>query len=157
MKRLMLAAALAAWMAAPAGAVMPNEVLKDSLLETRAREISKDLRCLVCQNQSIDDSDAPLARDLRIIVRERLVAGDADADVIRYLTDRYGDYVLLKPPMKATTIALWAAPAVLLLLALLAARPLLRRRPAEVEAPPAPLSEAEQARLRQILSNGGQA
>ncbi|WP_431856930.1 cytochrome c-type biogenesis protein [Azospirillum sp.] len=154
MKRLLFAVLLLV-LPASAGAVMPDEVLKDPTLELRARGISKDLRCLVCQNQSIDDSDAPLARDLRVIVRERLSAGDSDADVVRFLTDRYGDYVLLKPPVKATTVALWTAPAVLLLLALLAARPLLRRRAAE--AAPAPLSEAEQARLHQILSNGGQA
>jgi cytochrome c-type biogenesis protein CcmH len=153
-KRLMLAAALAVWMAAPAGAVMLDEVLKDPTLEHRAREISKDLRCLVCQNQSIDDSDAPLARDLRVIVRERLSAGDSDAGVVSYLTDRYGDYVLLKPPMKATTIVLWTAPVVLLMLALLAARSVLRRR--VVETAPAPLSAAERERLQQILSNGGQ-
>ncbi|WP_448188475.1 cytochrome c-type biogenesis protein [Azospirillum sp. sgz301742] len=154
MKRLILAAALAMGLAAPAGAVMPDEVLKDATLEHRAREISKDLRCLVCQNQSIDDSDAPLARDLRVIVRERLSAGDSDAGVVKFLTDRYGDYVLLKPPVKATTVVLWTAPAVLLLLALLAARSVLRRR--AVETAPVPLSDAERARLKDILSSGGQ-
>jgi len=157
MTRLALAVVLALLAASPAGAVMPNEVLKDPVLELRAREISKDLRCLVCQNQSIDDSDAPLARDLRVIVRERLAAGDSDGQVVKFLTDRYGDYVLLRPPVKATTIVLWTAPVALLLLALLAARSVLRRRPADAELAPAPLSDAERQRLSQILSKGGQA
>jgi len=155
-KRLMFVSALAALLAAgPAGAVMPDEILKDPVLEQRARGISKDLRCLVCQNQSIDDSDAPLARDLRVIVRERLTAGDSDMQVVGYLTERYGDYVLLKPPVKATTVALWTAPAAFLLLGLFTARTVLRRRPAD--AGPVPLSEAERLRLQEILSKGGQA
>lgn len=96
--------------ATPGMAVLPDEILDDPALEARAREISKDIRCLVCQNQSIDDSNADLARDLRIIVRERLVAGDSNAEVKRYLVDRYGDYVLLTPPMALGTILLWVGP-----------------------------------------------
>lgn len=102
--------------ATPGLAVQPDEVLDDPALEARAREISKDIRCLVCQNQSIDDSNADLARDLRIIVRERLVAGDSDREVKRYLVDRYGDYVLLTPPMSIGTALLWGGPFVLVLL-----------------------------------------
>src|SRR5262249_49804138 len=113
-----------AWMAVllmlglstPARAVEPSEMLKDPALEARARAISRDLRCLVCQNQSIDDSNADLAHDLRLIVRERLTAGDSDQQVKEYLVARYGDYVLLEPPLKAKTLVLWFAPALLLVL-----------------------------------------
>jgi cytochrome c-type biogenesis protein CcmH len=136
-----------------AGAVNPDEVLDDPVLESRARDLSQILRCLVCQNQSIDDSDADLARDLRIIVRQRLVAGDSDEQVIQYIVDRYGDYVLLEPPVKGITYALWFGPATLLVVAggglLIAAR---RRR----EATPAEgLSEDEKRRLARLLDNGG--
>jgi cytochrome c-type biogenesis protein CcmH len=102
----------------PAFAVMPDEVLTDKNLEQRARVISQDLRCLVCQNQSIDDSDAPLAKDLRVIVRERLTAGDSDAQVKAYLTERFGNFVLLDPPVQANTLLLWLAPFMVLVLAL---------------------------------------
>ena len=111
-----LAAALFLSLSAPAFAVQPDEVLKDPAMEARAREISKELRCLVCQNQSIDDSNAPLARDLRVLVRERLVAGDDNTDVLGYITARYGDYVLLRPPFKASTYVLWIGPVIILLL-----------------------------------------
>lgn len=100
----------------PGIAVQPDEVLDDPVLEGRAREISKDIRCLVCQNQSIDDSNADLARDLRIIVRERLVAGDSDREVKQFLVDRYGDYVLLTPPVSIGTALLWGGPFVLVVL-----------------------------------------
>lgn len=111
LKNLFLALAiLGAMMSTPALAVTPQERLEDPVLEARAREISAILRCLVCQNQSIDDSNAGLARDLRLIVRERLVAGNSDDQVISYIVDRYGDYVLLKPPVKSNTYALWGAP-----------------------------------------------
>lgn len=110
----------------PAGAVQPDEILDDPVLEARARDISQNLRCLVCQNQSIDDSNADLARDLRVIVRQRLVAGDSDDEVIQYLVDRYGDYVLLRPPVMGSTYFLWFGPFAILLVAggalLLAAR-----------------------------------
>lgn len=97
-----------------AHAVEPDEVLGDPALEARALEISRNLRCVVCQSQSIDDSNAPLAKDMRLIVRERLVAGDSDEAVYAYLVDRYGDYVLLKPPVQTNTILLWAAPGLVL-------------------------------------------
>lgn len=101
-----------------AHAVQPDEVLKDAELEKRARDISLDLRCLVCQNQSIDDSDAPLAKDLRVLVRDRLTKGDSDAQVIDFIVARYGEFVLLRPRFGAHTLILWLAPPVLLLLGL---------------------------------------
>lgn len=100
-------------------AVEPDEILQDPALEQRAREISKELRCVVCQNQDIDSSNAGVARDLRILVRERLVAGDSDEEVINYVHARYGDYVLMRPPFNLSTAALWLAPFVLALSALL--------------------------------------
>ncbi len=110
-------------------AVLPDEMLKDATLETRARAISKDLRCLVCQNQSIDDSDAALARDLRVIVRERLTAGDSDTQVIDFVRARYGNYVLLKPPFEADTYLLWLSPFLLLAIALTTAYFFMRQQP----------------------------
>lgn len=102
--------------AGPALAVLPEEQLSDPVLEARAREISKNIRCVVCQNQSIDDSDAPLAADLRVLLRERIVAGDTDDEAVAYLVDRYGTYVLLKPPLAGDTLALWLGPLAVLLL-----------------------------------------
>ena len=96
-------------------AVDPSEILGNATLEKRARHISKDLRCLVCQNQSIDDSDAPLARDLRLLVRERLIQGDTDNEVFDYVVSRYGDFVLLRPPVKGVTALLWLGPAIFVL------------------------------------------
>jgi cytochrome c-type biogenesis protein CcmH len=113
-------------------AVLPEEVLKDPALEARARVISQDLRCLVCQNQSIDDSNAPLAKDLRVIVRERLTVGDTNDQVFGYVVSRYGNYVLLKPPLQADTYLLWASPFIMLVIALSVAFIYLRRRP-EIE------------------------
>jgi cytochrome c-type biogenesis protein CcmH len=114
--RMVLALLLTLWLAAPAFAVNPDEVLADPALEARARAISATLRCLVCQNESIDDSNADLARELRLIVRERLVAGDSDDEVLQYLVDRYGEYVLLKPVFARHTLVLWgAAPLVLVI------------------------------------------
>lgn len=110
-------------------AVMPDEVLKNPALEMRAREISQDLRCLVCQNQSIDDSNAPLARDLRVIVRERLTAGDSNQQVFDYVVSRYGNYVLLTPPLQGDTFLLWASPFIMLIIALSCAAVYLKRRP----------------------------
>jgi len=134
---------------APALAVQPNEVLKDQALEQRARQISSGLRCLVCQNQSIDDSDAPLAKDLRVLVRERLVAGDNDKAVIDFVVARYGDFVLLRPPMNARTIALWAAP---FLIVLFGAVFLWRRRNrAAAAAVGTTLTAEEQRRLDDLL------
>jgi cytochrome c-type biogenesis protein CcmH len=111
-------------------AVLPEEVLPDPVLEARARVISQDLRCLVCQNQSIDDSNAPLAKDLRVIVRERLTAGDTDKQVFGYVVARYGNYVLLKPPLQSDTFLLWASPFIMLFISLGVAFAYLRKRPA---------------------------
>jgi cytochrome c-type biogenesis protein CcmH len=131
-------------------AVQPDEILPDTALETRARTLSRELRCMVCQNQSIDDSDAPLARDLRLLVRERLTAGDSDAQVLDFLTARYGQFVLLKPRFGWDTALLWGAPAGVLLVggfALVAA--LRRRKDTSVAATP-PLSEDETRRLNEL-------
>ena len=130
--------------AAPAFAVQPDEVLGDPALEARARALSKELRCMVCQNQSIDDSDAPLARDLRILVRERLKEGDSDADVIRFLTGRYGDFVLLRPPFNWRTFLLWFGPLLLLVAGVASVIRAARRRNPP---PDSKLSAAEEARL----------
>lgn len=138
---------------APAQAVQPDEILSDPALETRARHISAGLRCLVCQNQSIDDSDAPLARDLRLLVRERLKAGDSDDKVMQFVEDRYGEFVLLRPPFSARTLLLWLAPFLVLLIAIaIAARAILRRAPGKPGA--APLSGAEEEKLRALLADG---
>src|SRR4051795_13337131 len=115
-------------LAAPAFAVQPDEILSDAALETRARDLSRELRCMVCQNQSIDDSDAPLARDLRLLVRERLTAGDSDTQVLDFLTARYGQFVLLKPRFGWDTALLWLAPAGVLLAGIWGLAALLRRR-----------------------------
>ena len=148
-----MAAALFLSLSAPAFAVQPDEVLKDPAMEARAREISKELRCLVCQNQSIDDSNAPLARDLRVLVRERLVAGDDDTGVLGYITARYGDYVLLRPPFKASTYVLWIGPVIVLLLGGLGAALFLRgrNRPVTAGDTEAPLTPEERARLDKLL------
>ena len=108
---------LCAFFALPVHAVEPDEVLEDPALEQRAIEISRNLRCVVCQSQSIDESNAPLAKDMRIIVRERLVAGETDDEVYAFLVQRYGDYVLLKPPVQENTVLLWVAPALILIVA----------------------------------------
>jgi cytochrome c-type biogenesis protein CcmH len=147
--------ALACFASAPALAVQPDEILADPALESRARELSRELRCMVCQNQSIDDSDAPLARDLRLLVRERLKAGDSDGQVLDFLTARYGQFVLLKPRFGWDTALLWLAPAVVLLLGGVGLVSLLRRRRRAQAAPEQPLTEAEKARLAELLREGG--
>jgi cytochrome c-type biogenesis protein CcmH len=134
--------------AGAAHAVEPAERLPDPAMEARARAISAELRCLVCQNESIDESHADLARDIRRLVRERLVAGDTDAQATQAVVARYGDFVLLRPPVKPATYVLWFGPIALLFVAGLAAILWLRRRPA---ADPAPLSQEEQARLERLL------
>jgi cytochrome c-type biogenesis protein CcmH len=134
---------------APAHAVQPDELLKDPAAEARARQLSAGLRCLVCQNESIDDSSAPLARDLRLLVRERITAGDTDAQVKAFLVARYGEFVLLRPPFSARTAALYAAPFAALALGGLLVWRLSRRRP-EVAASPG-LTNEEKARLERML------
>jgi cytochrome c-type biogenesis protein CcmH len=144
--------ALACFASAPALAVQPDEILADPALESRARELSRELRCMVCQNQSIDDSDAPLARDLRLLVRERLTAGDSDRQVLDFLTARYGQFVLLKPRFGWDTALLWLAPAAVLLLGGAALVSLLRRRRRAQAVPDEqPLTEAETRRLAELL------
>ncbi len=138
--------------AAAALAVDPGEMLDDPALEAKAREISKGLRCLVCQNQSIDDSDADLARDLRLLVRQRLKAGDSNQQVIDYVVSRYGDFVLLKPPFKSTTYVLWFGPPVIAGLGFLAVFIFFRRRRRTPPAQPPPLSAEEKRRLRTLLN-----
>ncbi|SIP93944.1 cytochrome c-type biogenesis protein CcmH [Rhizobium sp. RU35A] len=133
----------------PAFAVNPDEVLKDPVLEERARALSGQLRCMVCQNQSIDDSNAELAKDLRLLVRERIVRGDSDSQVIDYVVSRYGEFVLLKPRLSARTVLLWCMPAVLLAAGALALVLTMRRRRATVTEQP--LTEAEKARLDALL------
>jgi len=133
-------------------AVQPGEILADPKMEERARDISSELRCLVCQNQSIDDSDAALARDLRMLVRERLKAGDSDTQVRDYLVARYGDFILLKPPFKMETLLLWLTPFAVLLAGAVALIAFARRRPAQVVASQS-LSEAEKNRLQSLLSS----
>jgi cytochrome c-type biogenesis protein CcmH len=150
----LLALTLAA--SAPAFAVQPDEILPDAALEARARALSKDLRCMVCQNQSIDDSDAPLARDLRVLVRERLQAGDSDREVIDFLVARYGEFVLLRPRFSAHTALLWLGPAAILLtgafgLLFIARRYRRSSRLPAASTGEAALTETERARLAEVL------
>lgn len=146
---LAFAALLLALLSAPAFAVLPDEQLADPALEARARAVSQELRCLMCQNQSIDDSNAPIARDLRLLVRERIKAGDSDAQVVQFLTDRYGDFVRLRPPFKPSTFLLWLTPPALLLIAGAGTALYLRRRGST--APATPLSDSDEARLASLL------
>jgi cytochrome c-type biogenesis protein CcmH len=136
--------------ALPALAVQPDEILSDPALETRARAISEGLRCLVCQNQSIDDSDAPLARDLRLLVRERLKAGDSDQEVIDFIVARYGEFVLLKPRLLPHTVLLWFATPVLFAGALVLIWVAYRRRQAAAQSLK-PLTASEKKRLKHLL------
>src|SRR5512132_1491338 len=147
---------LLAFTAAGARAIQPDETLADPALETRAREIGKELRCLVCQNQSIDDSDADLARDLRVLVRERLQAGDSDGQVVDYAVSRYGDFVLLRPPLKPTTYALWFGPALILSLAVIAMIFYYRERARHGVNAAGPLSSADEERLARVLEERGE-
>jgi cytochrome c-type biogenesis protein CcmH len=147
-RSVLAALLLALAVAAPAYAIEPREQLNDPALEARARTLGQELRCLVCQNESIDDSNADLARDLRTIVREKLTAGDSDQQVLDFVTARYGDFVLLRPPVRAGTLVLWFGPAVLLIAAIIAMT--LRRR-ARAKAEPAPLSSEEDRCLARLL------
>jgi len=143
--------ALCLAIATPALAVQPDEILDDPVLEERAREMSKNLRCLVCRNESIDESNAELARDLRLLVRERLVAGDTNDETLDFIVARYGEYVLLTPRATGSTLILWVAGPVLFFAALgIAAVYIRRRRPNAVEDV---LSDAEKARLTQLLND----
>ena len=150
MKALFLSLVLAL-SALGAHAVEPQERLSDPVLEARARVISGELRCLVCQNESIDESDAGLAHDIRMLLRQRIAAGDTDAQAIQYIVNRYGQFVLLKPPVEPATYALWFGPPLLLALAGLALVVRARRR-AEAPPPP-PLSAAEKAQLEALLED----
>ena len=147
MLRSLLLAFLLLLSALPAGAVQPDEMLKDPVLEARARELSEELRCMVCQNQSIDDSDATLAKDLRILVRERLTAGDSDDGVRSYLVARYGEFILLKPPFQPGTLLLWLTPALVLFAGGIIALTRFRRPVGTAKA----LSGAEEDALARIL------
>ncbi|MBY6065715.1 cytochrome c-type biogenesis protein CcmH [Leisingera aquaemixtae] len=138
---------------APALAVEPDEVLADPVLEGRARELSKDLRCLVCRNESIDESNAELARDLRVLLRERLVAGDSDREAMDFIVDRYGEYVLLRPTTSGANWLLWAAGPLMLLTALVIGIFYVRGRARKPKAAEQRLSEEEQERLRKILED----
>ena len=143
--------ALALFGATPLRAVQVDEILPDARLEARARAISQDLRCMVCQNQSIDDSEAPLARDLRLLVRERLKAGDSDSQVVDFMVARYGEFVLLKPRFSWHTAILWGAPLTILIIGLFAVGFSVLRRPGRTALPEvAALSEAERQRLDAI-------
>jgi cytochrome c-type biogenesis protein CcmH len=153
MRALALAALLVLALGLQSRAVEPGERLADPALEGRARAISGELRCLVCQNESIDDSGADLAHDLRVLLRERLKAGDSDQQAIAYITARYGQFVLLKPPVEPATYALWFGPPALLALAVLVIALRLTRGAAPPA--PAPLSEDERRRLARLLREGG--
>ena len=150
MKTILAAAIFLLASLTPAFAVNPDEVLADPALEARARAISGELRCMVCQNQSIDDSNADLAKDLRVLVRERLTAGDTDDQVRAYLVSRYGEFVLLKPPLGFNTLLLWGMPVALLVIGgVVIFRQVRRKRPI----PAAPLSDEEQKALDAIMAD----
>jgi cytochrome c-type biogenesis protein CcmH len=151
MRILPLIALLTALIAPAAYAVTPDEILKDPVLEARARNLSRELRCMVCQNQSIDDSEAPLAKDLRVLVRERLSNGDSDKQVLDFLVSRYGEFVLLKPPFELHTLLLWSVSPAVLLIGIFALLVMARRRKTAL-VPPVALSEAEQRRLSTLVS-----
>jgi cytochrome c-type biogenesis protein CcmH len=137
-------------LAVSAGAVEPNEMLKDPALEARAREVSKALRCVQCQNESIDESNAEIAHDMRVLVRQRIMAGDSNEQIIAYMTSRYGDYVRLMPRFMPTTLLLWLGPLAILLLGGVVVARRIRNAPAA----PAPLSEEERAALEALQARG---
>lgn len=148
--RLLLASLLIA-LASPSWAVQPDEILDDPVLESRARDISAGLRCLVCRNESIDESNAELARDMRLLVRERLVEGDSDTEVLSFIVERYGEYVLLRPTTDGANIILWVAAPVLFVIAMLSAGLYLRRRGNAPEPSTDGLSDDEKKRLKELL------
>ena len=145
---LVLSASASSW-----AAVQPDEMLQNPALEARARTLSQQLRCMVCQNESIDESDAPLAHDLRVLVRERLQAGDSNAQVLDFLVARYGEFVLLKPRLSWRTAILWGLPPALLLTGITLLVIAAARRRQRAQEPAANLTAAEQARLRKILAD----
>ena len=151
--RVLYATMLAVSLLAPtvSWAVQPDEMLRDPVLEARARALSKELRCMVCQNESIDDSDAPLAHDLRVLVRERLKAGDSDQQVLGFLVARYGEFVLLRPPLSWHTVALWGLPPAALLIGGFIIVFDLRRRRKRIPAAEERLSSSEEARVAALL------
>lgn len=153
--KILHAAILALSLLAPAVsfAVQPDEMLRDPALEARARALSGELRCMVCQNESIDDSAAPLAHDLRVLVRDRLKAGDTDQQILDFLVARYGEFVLLKPPLSWHTVALWGLPPAALLIGALIIAIDLRRRRSAAQAPEERLSSTEEARIAEVLRN----
>jgi cytochrome c-type biogenesis protein CcmH len=151
---LLIAIAISLGAGSGAHAVQPDEVLADAALEARARAISEGLRCLVCQNQSIDDSDAPLAKDLRLLVRERLKAGDSDQEIVDFVVARYGEFVLLKPRLSPHTLILWFATPVLFAAALVLIWLGYRRRKSTAAEGVAPLSASEKRRLKRLLDEG---
>lgn len=142
---------LALLLASPALSVQPDEILPDPVMEKRARDISGGLRCLVCRNESIDESNADLARDMRLLVRERLVAGDSDAQVVAFIVERYGEYVLLEPTKDGTNLALWLAAPTLFLIAMGSAFVYLRRRETAPDPAGPELDVEEERRLRELL------
>lgn len=145
MRKLILLLVL---LASPAFAVQPDEILSDPALEARAREITAVLRCVVCRNESVDDSNAEIARDIRLMVRERLVAGDTNDETVQYMVDRFGEFILLNPTTSGSNLVLWLSGPLLLLAGLgIAVTSLRRRRPATE-----PLSDDEETRLKQILN-----
>lgn len=156
MRALLLALALAISATAPAWTVEPGERLADPALEARARALGEQFRCLVCQNQSIDDSNADLAHDLRVLLRERVAAGDSDRQVVQFMVSRYGDFILLNPPMKPATYVLWLVPFALPIVGLSAVVLYWRRRSRETLPPPAPLTAEEQRRLARLLAEDGE-
>lgn len=154
LRRLLAVFLILASLWVPAFAVQPDEMLDDPALEQRARQLSAQMRCMVCQNQSIDDSDAPLAKDLRVLIRDRLVAGDSNDQVVNYLVSRYGEFVLLQPRFGLHTLILWLGPFAILGLAALAA--IKWRRPAGLDAPgEAALSPDEARRLDDLIKRDG--
>ena len=156
MRRMITAIVALMLLAMPvAHAVQPDEIMADPAREARARELSRELRCMVCQNQSIDDSDAPLARDLRLLVRERIAAGDSNSQVLDFLVARYGEFVLLKPRFERQTMLLWLLAPLLLLGGGLALWLQIRRRSRGGESIPAPLTPDEEARLAALMSDEG--
>ena len=150
-RMILLSLVWAACLGGSACAVQPDEIMADPAKESRARDLSRELRCMVCQNQSIDDSEAPLAKDLRLLVRERLTNGDSDKQVLDFLVTRYGEFVLLKPPFELHTLLLWAVSPAALLIGIFALILMARWRRTAVPPSP-PLNEAEQRRLSTLVS-----